>query len=289
MSTYLVHHGIEGQRWGVRNGPPYPLSRSKSAKVKDRVYVKGYMKSFDNKDFYKDLSHERAIKKNSTVYEVSESGKASSKGTKVVLSSSDAYVGASFSNTKKSYVKSYKTKKDLKIPSVQKMSEILADTVLSDKKAKKEYLSEYKNRTAVRRHLSPTNTTRDKIMTELDYINNKYLNFGKRKFEQMLKKDPNKALVMAYSSIFNSNNKSIGRLGSDLQKKLEAAGYDGIPNMSNVSENYQTSYYIFNGSNSLAYSNKVKAGEKLDYKDPDKESYAIQYLDTGERRRVGKR
>ena len=30
---YLVHHGIKGQTWGVRNGPPYPLSSgAKSAK-----------------------------------------------------------------------------------------------------------------------------------------------------------------------------------------------------------------------------------------------------------------
>lgn len=26
----LEHHGIKGQKWGVRNGPPYPLSRGKS-------------------------------------------------------------------------------------------------------------------------------------------------------------------------------------------------------------------------------------------------------------------
>lgn len=33
--TYLVHHGIKGQTWGVRNGPPYPLSSgAKSAKEK---------------------------------------------------------------------------------------------------------------------------------------------------------------------------------------------------------------------------------------------------------------
>lgn len=25
---YLVHHGIRGQKWGVRNGPPYPLDES---------------------------------------------------------------------------------------------------------------------------------------------------------------------------------------------------------------------------------------------------------------------
>lgn len=24
--NYLVHHGIEGQKWGVTNGPPYPLN-----------------------------------------------------------------------------------------------------------------------------------------------------------------------------------------------------------------------------------------------------------------------
>lgn len=29
----LYHHGIKGQQWGVRNGPPYPLSRSEHNKV----------------------------------------------------------------------------------------------------------------------------------------------------------------------------------------------------------------------------------------------------------------
>lgn len=28
MKTELFHHGIEGQKWGVRNGPPYPLDES---------------------------------------------------------------------------------------------------------------------------------------------------------------------------------------------------------------------------------------------------------------------
>ena len=27
----LQHHGIKGQKWGVRNGPPYPLKRIKNA------------------------------------------------------------------------------------------------------------------------------------------------------------------------------------------------------------------------------------------------------------------
>ncbi|MCI9004441.1 MAG: hypothetical protein HFH39_04215 [Lachnospiraceae bacterium] len=27
-NPYLVHHGVKGQKWGVRNGPPYPLDKS---------------------------------------------------------------------------------------------------------------------------------------------------------------------------------------------------------------------------------------------------------------------
>lgn len=36
MSSYydLQHHGTEGQKWGVRNGPPYPLSKGGKAQVK---------------------------------------------------------------------------------------------------------------------------------------------------------------------------------------------------------------------------------------------------------------
>jgi len=33
MSIY--HHGIKGQKWGVRNGPPYPLKRYRRATAKD--------------------------------------------------------------------------------------------------------------------------------------------------------------------------------------------------------------------------------------------------------------
>ena len=33
----IAHHGIKGQKWGVRNGPPYPLDAEKSAKVRMRA------------------------------------------------------------------------------------------------------------------------------------------------------------------------------------------------------------------------------------------------------------
>ena len=35
----LVHHGVDGQQWGVRNGPPYPLDR-KSARAERKQKLK---------------------------------------------------------------------------------------------------------------------------------------------------------------------------------------------------------------------------------------------------------
>ena len=33
-NDYLAHHGIKGQRWGVKNGPPYPLSEWSASEKK---------------------------------------------------------------------------------------------------------------------------------------------------------------------------------------------------------------------------------------------------------------
>lgn len=34
FSDYIMHHGIEGQKWGVKHGPPYPLDAATSKKVR---------------------------------------------------------------------------------------------------------------------------------------------------------------------------------------------------------------------------------------------------------------
>ena len=38
-SSELAHHGVEGQKWGVRNGPPYPIDRTakRDTIVKDAI------------------------------------------------------------------------------------------------------------------------------------------------------------------------------------------------------------------------------------------------------------
>ena len=38
--TYLMHHGIKGQKWGIENGPPYPLNDN----IKAIAYRGGVLK-----------------------------------------------------------------------------------------------------------------------------------------------------------------------------------------------------------------------------------------------------
>lgn len=37
-SGYLMHHGIQGQKWGVKNGPPYPLKDSQKSSVEKKSF-----------------------------------------------------------------------------------------------------------------------------------------------------------------------------------------------------------------------------------------------------------
>lgn len=46
INDYLEHHGILGQSWGHRNGPPYPLSSGKHSASEKKA---GWRKSLKNK------------------------------------------------------------------------------------------------------------------------------------------------------------------------------------------------------------------------------------------------
>lgn len=46
----LEHHGIDGQKWGVRNGPPYPLERQKGSKLSSKQKARILQDNLDDLD-----------------------------------------------------------------------------------------------------------------------------------------------------------------------------------------------------------------------------------------------
>lgn len=76
-NDYLMHHGRQGQKWGVRNGPPYPLQgKFASSQTRYEAYMSEKKKQKilnDPKKLYKNRSKftreeiEEAVRKNEAV------------------------------------------------------------------------------------------------------------------------------------------------------------------------------------------------------------------------------
>lgn len=294
MSDWLLHHGIPHQKWGVRNGPPYPLSRSKNKKVRtgtssdnirkrksrlDRKREKAkanlqknpvFIKSLDEKhktwDFYKDLSHDRVIRKGSTALRISSVKNEKIRGGTFV--SFDYYGNEVYKRwirdkkkKKKVWNNVYEVEKDLKVPSTKRMAEVMIDTIMEDKKLMKKYLNEYSERRGTS-----------------DPLHEKIFRTKRNEFKNMLVKDPNKALVMAYSSILRSSSSDLGELGNAIHKKLMDEGFDAVPDMNDMSPNLQTSYYIFEKSDKLKRVDIINVKQNPE-QNPRKTLYFVDYLD----------
>lgn len=53
----LAHHGVKGQKWGVRNGPPYPIDKSKKS---DKIEGQRAPKISEDKFINYALDYDRA-------------------------------------------------------------------------------------------------------------------------------------------------------------------------------------------------------------------------------------
>lgn len=79
---YLKHHGIEGMRWGRRNGPPYPLLRRNMSSAEKRANPASSNPSDNETDSSKK-------KPERSVYVENENGRRTNPGAKSVKSMSD--------------------------------------------------------------------------------------------------------------------------------------------------------------------------------------------------------
>lgn len=76
-SYKLYHHGITGQRWGKRNGPPYPLNKDTSNRIKSQGQVEKYLK---DREIIKQINEGKRF-----------IGKFSNVGTGAILNDHDQY------------------------------------------------------------------------------------------------------------------------------------------------------------------------------------------------------
>lgn len=67
-SDELYHHGVKGQEWGKRNGPPYPLDRSKSDGHKLLTKGDGSPQGKKRYKTSEKTAHKRAIRKVKTIF-----------------------------------------------------------------------------------------------------------------------------------------------------------------------------------------------------------------------------
>ena len=59
---YLEHHGIEGQKWGQRNGPPYPLDYKSHSAAEKKKNSKSSLSGYDKKEEKRKKKADKIIK-----------------------------------------------------------------------------------------------------------------------------------------------------------------------------------------------------------------------------------
>lgn len=124
----LFHHGIKDQKWGVRNGPPYPLNKGK--KFKNRHTYEGLKKQEQN------MNKPHYLKKGTKIYRTTSSKNEDNTGsayvsyTEVDRGIYKEWVRMTEAKSgKKSYEKTFKVTSDLKICGTDDVKEVFSKVI----------------------------------------------------------------------------------------------------------------------------------------------------------------
>ena len=136
--SILIHHGIDGQKWGQRNGPPYPLDPSKDYSPREKKLADKQIKSA-NKELSKGIRSDRyrqahTIPKGTTIYRTTDSAIDDSEQKYVSYLEADRnhYKGGWIrqnGKTGEAYEHQYVLVEDVKVPSRDELSKVINDVM----------------------------------------------------------------------------------------------------------------------------------------------------------------
>ena len=80
ISNSLYHHGILGQKWGVKNGPPYPLKGEQYSSLEEQGFKKNHKGLFEKKEMYDKRHKDKVITTKDTLSTLSYDADRTKKG-----------------------------------------------------------------------------------------------------------------------------------------------------------------------------------------------------------------
>lgn len=156
--NYLAHHGIPGQQWGHRNGPPYPLDPEKDYTKEEKEFQKKVAGNGDvtikaGTKMYRMTAEKPNAKDDVDKLYVNVSPKEFNK-YKTMMG------GSNIINKGKSFVNEFIANEDIKIPSVKKQTKI-ERKMIKDPEIRKEMVES----------LMKKGLTREQATNELKKVN----------------------------------------------------------------------------------------------------------------------
>lgn len=274
-SNYLMHHGILGQKWGKRNGPPYPLNQSQKSKAeKKREDSKGSKTQETSQQKKKHLTDEQKRK-------LIRNGAIAAGVALAVVGGVYLYKKKALHPLNVGYIRfgydvdlsklSSKSKTISKNTKLQRISSTSVDDYV--KNGKSFYASYLKKDNAIYKEIMPSQI---ESWYDRGITHNKEAFVNSMKLKRDIKIASERDVAEAYMKVIGSNHVDEGKFtkfienlverDSDVNKafikELKSKGFDGIIDTNDAKETFTKSpLFLFDASDIIASTKTRKLGK----------------------------